>query len=151
MAIITNARERTRFIRFAIVGAIGFVVDFLFFNIFRSGLGISPEISSILSFLVAVISNFIWNRYWTYPDSRSKPIIGQLIQFIVVNIFGLGIRTGIFVLINPPLVHLFEGIPFSLPLQPYVLGENLALAIVVVIVMFWNFFINRFWTYSDVD
>ncbi len=151
MAIISNARERTRFIRFAVVGAIGFGVDFLSFNIFRSGLGIPPEISSILSFLVAVISNFVWNRYWTYPDSRSKPIIGQLVQFVVVNIFGLGIRTGIFVLINPPLVRLFESISISLPLQSYVLGENLALAIVVVIVMFWNFFVNRYWTYSDVD
>ncbi len=151
MAIISNARERTRFIRFAVVGAIGFGVDFLSFNIFRSGLGIPPEISSILSFLVAVISNFVWNRYWTYPDSRSKPIIGQLVQFVVVNIFGLGIRTGIFVLINPPLVRLFESISISLPLQSYILGENLALAIVVVIVMFWNFFVNRYWTYSDVD
>ncbi len=151
MAIISNARERTRFIRFAVVGAIGFGVDFLSFNIFRSGLDIPPEISSILSFLVAVISNFVWNRYWTYPDSRSKPIIGQLVQFVVVNIFGLGIRTGIFVLINPPLVRLFESISISLPLQSYILGENLALAIVVVIVMFWNFFVNRYWTYSDVD
>ena len=144
-------RERTRFIRFAIVGAIGFGVDFITFNLFRSGIGIPPEISSILSFLAAVISNFIWNRYWTYPDSRSKSLMGQLIQFIVVNIVGLGIRTGIFILINHPLVSLFEKFSFSLPFESYVLGENLALAIVVVIVMFWNFFINRYWTYNDVD
>jgi putative flippase GtrA len=151
VAIISNVRERTRFIRFAIVGAIGFGVDFLSFNLFRSGFGVSPEISSMLSFLVAVISNFIGNRYWTYPDSRSKPIIGQLAQYVIVNIIGLGIRTGIFILINQPLVSLFESISISLPLQAYVFGENLALAIVVVIVMFWNFFVNRYWTYSDVD
>ena len=83
MMILNDARERTRFIRFAIVGSIGFLVDFLTFNLFRSGLGISPEISSIFSFLIAVASNFIWNRYWTYLDSRSKPIIGQLFQFFL--------------------------------------------------------------------
>ncbi len=151
MMILNNARERTRFIRFAIVGSIGFLVDFLTFNLFRSGLGISPEISSIFSFLIAVASNFIWNRYWTYPDSRSKPIIGQLFQFIIVNVAGLGIRTIVFILIMKPLVSLFEILSISLPLKADILGENLSLAIVVIIIMFWNFFINRYWTYGDID
>jgi putative flippase GtrA len=31
-----------------------------------------------------------------------------------------------------------------------VLGRNLALALAVIAVLFWNFFINRIWTYSDV-
>ena len=151
MVILNDARERTRFIRFAIVGSIGFLVDLITFNLFRSGLGISPEISSIFSFLVAVASNFIWNRYWTYPDSRSKPIIGQLFQFIIVNVVGLGIRTIVFILIKKPLVNLFEILPICLPLKAYILGENLSLAIVVIIIMFWNFFINRYWTYGDID
>ena len=30
------------------------------------------------------------------------------------------------------------------------MGNNIALAVAVIIVMFWNFFVNRFWTYSDV-
>jgi len=30
-------------------------------------------------------------------------------------------------------------------------ANNLALAIGVIVVMFWNFFINRYWTYSDVE
>ncbi len=151
MMILNDTRERTRFIRFAIVGSIGFLVDFLTFNLFRSGLGISPEISSIFSFLVAVASNFIWNRYWTYPDSRSKPIIGQLFQFIIVNVAGLGIRTIVFILIKEPLISMFEILPISLPLKAYILGENLSLVIVVIIIMFWNFFINRYWTYGDID
>ena len=151
MMILNNARERTPFIRFAIVSSIGFLVDFTTFNLFRSGLGISPEISSIFSFMVAVASNFIWNRYWTYPDSRSKSIIGQLFQFVIVNVAGLGIRTIIFILINKPLVSLFEILSISLSLKAYFLGENLALVIVVIIIMFWNFFINRYWTYGDID
>ena len=31
------------------------------------------------------------------------------------------------------------------------LGGNLALAAAVIIVLFWNFFANRYWTYADVD
>ena len=150
MSIINNTDERKRFIRFAIVGTIGFGFDFITFNLFRSGLGISPEISSVFSFLVAVTSNFIWNRYWTFPDSRSKSVLGQMGQYAIVNVIGLGIRTIIFGAVNKPLVVFFESLPLNLPLDSYVWGENLALAIVVVIVMFWNFFINRYWTYNDI-
>jgi hypothetical protein len=151
MMIISNPRERERFIKFAIVGTIGFGVDFLSFNLFRFGIGFSAEVSSILSFSVAVVSNFLLNRYWTYPDSRSKPLLNQLMQYAVVNVVGLIIRTVIFSLINEPLVNLFAETKVDLPFEPNVLGENLALATVVIIVLFWNFFINRYWTYNDVE
>lgn len=151
MSILSDQKERTRFIKFAVVGAIGFVVDFTSYNLFRSLLKIIPEASSVLSFIAAVTSNFIWNRYWTYPDSRSKPIMGQLIQFSVVNIAGLAIRTVVFAMIHEPLSDFFASLPIALPIPSYLLGENLALAIVVILVMFWNFFVNRYWTYNDVD
>ncbi|NJN55660.1 MAG: hypothetical protein HC804_13460 [Anaerolineae bacterium] len=31
------------------------------------------------------------------------------------------------------------------------IGDNMALALSVLIILFWNFLINRYWTYSDVD
>jgi putative flippase GtrA len=136
MILLKDARERTRFYKFALVGTIGFGVDFGVFNLFRNLIGFPAE---------------IWNRHWTYPESRSKPLTGQLAQFAVVNVFGLIIRTVIFILITKPLVHLFEIINLPLPFEARMLGENLALAIVVVIVMFWNFFVNRYWTYNDID
>jgi putative flippase GtrA len=151
MMIISNPRERERFFKFAIVGTIGFGVDFLSFNLFRFGIGFSAEVSSVLSFSVAVVSNFLLNRYWTFPDSRSKRLANQLLQYAVVNVVGLIIRTVIFSLINEPLVNLFAEMKLNLPFEANVLGENLALATVVIIVLFWNFFINRYWTYNDVD
>jgi len=151
MTIITDRRERTRFIKFAIVGTIGFGVDFLTFNLFRSGFGFPAEISNVFSFTAAVISNFLLNRFWTFPDSRSKPVLSQLAQYGVVNVAGLIIRTTIFILIKTPLVNLMESLDLNLPVENYVIGENLTLATVVVIVMFWNFFINRYWTYNDIE
>jgi putative flippase GtrA len=42
-------------------------------------------------------------------------------------------------------------LPFSLPLfGPSVYADNITLALAIVIVMFWNFFVNRYWTYRDV-
>ena len=69
--ILTNAKERSRFIRFAIVGAAGAVIDFGVFNFLTNLVGYFKENvvwASVISFILAVISNFTWNRLWTYPD-----------------------------------------------------------------------------------
>jgi putative flippase GtrA len=31
------------------------------------------------------------------------------------------------------------------------ISDNITLAIAVIVVMFWNFFVNRYWTYSDIE
>ena len=72
-------------------------------------------------------------------------------QFALVNLIGLLIRTPIFAVLHLPLQTVFEEAFLSLPLSPEVLGNNLALAVAVGIVLFWNFFVNRYWTYSDVE
>jgi putative flippase GtrA len=33
---------------------------------------------------------------------------------------------------------------------PDFIGHNAALAISMVLILFWNFFINRYWTYADI-
>jgi putative flippase GtrA len=148
--LLTNKKEQTRFIRFAVVGVIGAVVDFSIFNllavIFPAGTNL---VFQSVSFTAAVISNFLWNRYWTYPDSRSKHVSRQLVQFFVVNLIGLGIRTGIFAGFESLFLKLFSRME-SLPLSAEVISKNLALAGAIGIVMIWNFFINRIWTYNDV-
>jgi putative flippase GtrA len=151
--IVIDAKERTRFFRFAIVGIIGAVIDFGTFNLLAGLLHIPPIWASVCSFTVAVISNFFWNRYWTYPDSRSKPIYRQLFQFAVVNVVGLAIRTPLFAFLETPLPLFFASLhlPQISILNPFFLGHNLALAIAVIVVMFWNFFVNRYSTYNDVD
>jgi putative flippase GtrA len=156
-------RELARFLKFSTVGIIGAVVDFGTFNVLNSILGIWSVISSVLSFTAAIISNFIWNRYWTYPDSRSKPIRRQATQFALVNVVGLAIRTPIFAFTEYPMIRISERLLGVLPasitqlliatlkLNSTILGRNLALALAVGVVLFWNFFINRIWTYSDVS
>jgi putative flippase GtrA len=155
-------REFTRFVKFLVVGAIGAIVDFGTFNLLTSVLDIWIVLAGTISFTAAVTSNFIWNYHWTYPDSRSKPVSRQVIQFTIVNLVGLAIRTPILHFMEKPFIQLSEKIlailpsnippgPGSIfPLSDIVLGRNLALATAVIIVLFWNFGINRIWTYSDV-
>lgn len=154
-------REVTRFLKFSVVGAIGAVVDFGTFNLLSTVLGLWSVAASILSFSAAVTSNFLWNRNWVYPDSRAKPVTAQAAQFALVNVVGLLIRTPVFALGEAPMARLAAGLwprLQSLPapvsglasrLSPAVAGSNLALALAVIIVLFWNFGVNRLWTYSD--
>jgi putative flippase GtrA len=151
-SIVTNSRERTRFFRFAVVGVVGAVVDFGTFNLLTTFAGMTAVVASVISFIAAIINNFTWNRYWTYPDSRSKPLGRQLIQFSVVSVLGLLIRTPIIAILEPLFFRLFSGFA-TLPIGFFseaFLANNLALAIAVIVVMFWNFFINRYWTYNDI-
>jgi putative flippase GtrA len=75
--------------RFAVVGAIGAVVDFGVANLLVHTVHAPLTLAGTVSFICAVLSNFTWNRYWTYPDSRSKPIARQLVEFTVVSVAGL--------------------------------------------------------------
>lgn len=135
------------------VGAIGAVVDFGVFNLLRGAVGIPAAIAQAISFSAAVVSNFLWNRYWTYPDSRSKPVGRQAFQFLLVSLVGLAIRTGVFVLVQPATISLAESFlpDAASSSQIIAIGENMALVVAVLVVLLWNFVINRVWTYSDVQ
>lgn len=150
--ILTNPQERGRFLRFAMVGVIGAIVDFGTFNLLVHLTTIPAVMASVVSFTAAVISNFMWNRFWTYPDSRSKAVSKQVVQFLVVSLVGLIIRTPLFAFLEKELVPIFtRSLPRGFFLTGTFVGHNVALAIAVLVVMMWNFFANRFWTYNDVS
>ena len=154
-----NPKELKRFIKFGVVGVIGAVVDFGVFNLLRplflgliSAESLAISIAAAISFIAAIISNFFWNRYWTYPDSRSKRFTTQFIQFTFVNILGIVIRVPVVWLTHGWFETLFRRVLPSIDGNIAVLlGDNFAVAFAVGIVMFWNFFVNRYWTYNDVD
>ena len=151
MMLIIDKKEQGRFLRFAAVGTIGAIIDLSIFNILSSGFGLPALQAQAVSFSVAVISNFLWNRYWTYPDSRNKSITSQLVQFIAVSFIGLTIRTLIFDRLEKSLIWLAgQAVGTSFILSPTTIGHNIALGTVILVIMFWNFFINRYWTYNDV-
>jgi putative flippase GtrA len=148
--IITNPQERRRFLKFMAVGVFGAVIDFGIMNLFSKLFGMALVWAGTISFICAIISNFIWNRYWTYPDSRSRPFSRQLVMFFVVNVAGLAIRLPILHFLEPPMDRLFAHLSLNI-FTPVFLGKNFTLAVAVGVVMLWNFFVNRYWTYNDVD
>jgi putative flippase GtrA len=134
-------KELIRFLKFAAVGAIGMVVDLSVLTLTREVLGLPLEIAIGLGFSVAVLSNFTWNRLWTFPESRQRALSGQLLQFVVVNIIGLGINEAVILGLHPLFSVFLKDPPAYLAAKVIAIG----------IVLFWNYFINRMWTYRGIE
>jgi putative flippase GtrA len=149
--LITNPKERERFIKFAVVGVFGAVIDFGMMNLLTRLAHMSLVVAGTISFICAIISNFIWNRFWTYPESRSRHVMQQLVMFFVVNVAGVLIRIPILRFVEAPMFSFINSLNWDLPLETGFLAKNFTLALAVGIVMLWNFFVNRYWTYNDVD
>ena len=132
-------RETSRFLKFLVVGAFGFLVDTGSLSVFVFWFSMNRVIAKGLAFSLAVVSNFIWNRLWTYPDSRSKSVITQVAQFSLVSVVGLGINLVVFNWADRFASR--WGSFYAL----YV-----AQAAAVGVALFWNYAANRIITYGDV-
>jgi putative flippase GtrA len=149
--ILTNKKEQSRFLRFALVGTIGAVIDFGVMNLLSHFTEMPLVAAGTISFICAVISNFIWNRYWTYPESRSKPLMHQLGMFFLVNTAGVLICIPILHFVEPIMLSIFEKAAHLNHLSADFLARNGTLALAVGVVMLWNYFVNRHWTYNDIE
>jgi hypothetical protein len=72
-------------------------------------------------------------------------------MFFLVNLAGVAIRIPTLHYLEPPLQHFFEGIFHTSFATAEFYAKNFTLAAAVGIVMLWNFFVNRYWTYNDID
>ena len=149
--ILAAERERIRFIKFATVGAIGSVLDIAIMNLLTQLFSLRLVYAGTISLICAIISNFMLNRYWTYPDSRSRHFVHQLSMFFLVNVIGIVFRIPILHFVEPVMESAFENMVHLSHASAETLAKNATLAFAIAVVMIWNFFINRYWTYNDID
>ena len=159
----TNRREAKRFFKFALVGIAGMVTHLTIFNILRvvlprtfpggpllqqlfpSGLP-SALVANAIGFTAAVIQNFMLNRRWTFPESRTRHAGAQLGQFALVSVIGLAINLVVFTLVSYVVTPIFTSMIPNEQLA-HALSDNFALASAILVVLFWNFTVNRLWTF----
>ncbi|MFZ9649569.1 MAG: GtrA family protein [Fluviibacter sp.] len=137
---LIGALFRPRFIKFGIVGASGVVVnlavlyvgqEYLFTDITQQTLRLN--LSLALAIFIATISNFFWNRRWTWQDRkqhRTVPVVVQFGQYALACWVGIAVQFG--------LTNLFA-------LFLHYMVANL---IAVVIASLFNFVANDFWTFG---
>lgn len=85
----------TQLLRFAMVGGFGLVVDVAVFNLLRITV-FSPELlhegpvlAKIASTSVAILVNWIGNRYWTFGPHRRSSAAREGIEFALVSVGGM--------------------------------------------------------------
>lgn len=76
-------------IRFAIVGAIGTVVNLAVLWVLRYGLGVMHEISSSIAIEVSLLNNFALNDLWTFRRKRRKGFIQSVLRYHATNLAGI--------------------------------------------------------------
>jgi putative flippase GtrA len=149
--ILAVNKERLRFLKFATVGAIGSVVDIVIMNLLTQLLNLRLVFAGTISLICAILCNFILNRFWTYPDSRSRHFLHQLSMFFLVNLIGIAFRVPILHFIEPSMASAFRNFAHLSSTSAEIYAKNATIAFAIGVVMIWNFFINRYWTYNDIE
>lgn len=81
-----------QFLKFGVVGAISFCIDYGILMLLSQGLGWDPVLSAGISFTVSVVFNYLASmRYvFTHRDDMSRG--REFVIFIVLSVIGLGIN-----------------------------------------------------------
>jgi dolichol-phosphate mannosyltransferase len=114
--------------KFLIIGASGFAINLAVYTALIHA-GLHYLAAAACSFLVAVSSNYWWNRHWTFRDQRGHLGV-QGMRFFIVSLAALGA--------NLLLLELLVTIGTS-----KVVGQ----AIAIVLVTPLNFVGNKLWSF----
>lgn len=123
-----------QFVKFGIVGGIGFIVDFSVYLTLSRGVGwrtvfeifgyqfIAPNLVSVLSAMVVV---FCLNKFWTFRDPRTTELARQGVRFFLFYAFTY--------VLNQVVTSFFA---FQLPVLQTLFGSNADLVAKVIAIAF---------------
>lgn len=75
--------HKVDFVRFCIVGTLGFLINFGLLTLLYRGLRMNVFLAQLISSEIALFNNFVLHHNYTYKDRSSKSIKNLLIQFHV--------------------------------------------------------------------
>jgi putative flippase GtrA len=135
---ISSNKEIQRISRFLAVGAVGTVLDFSLLTLLKLA-GLPTLFANSFSFTAGLINNFTWNRLWTFNNGIQTDWRKQFTQFTIISLFGLAL--------NNIILLSLEGVLGTMLGQPE-WGYLPAKVIATGVVVFWNYFANRMWTFK---
>ncbi len=149
-----------QFLKFCIVGASSTTVQFVVLNVCYRVLRLPLFTSLTAAFMLSVCNAFFWNRRWTFKEARANSAREQSVKFLGVNLVGYLLNTTIVALV---VAHFsarggLMGGELKAVVYNILAGEgkqhyapllvNGAQATATCIVVWWNFFANRLWTFK---
>lgn len=119
-----------QFMKFGIVGVINTILDYALYTLFVTIFDVHYLIANVLSFSIAVTNSFLLNRKWTFRQSGTN-WRHEALKYAMVYASGLGI--------GEAMLYVFVGRMH--------LHELVGKAMIVAIVLFWNYVGIRFWAF----
>jgi putative flippase GtrA len=127
-AALRARRNWEQLAKFCVVGTVGYGVNLAVYASLL-GAGLHYLVAATCSFLVAVTSNYTWNRLWTFHDRRGG-FATQGVRFLIVSLACLGA--------NLLVLHLLITLG---------LGKLLGQAVAIALVTPLNFVGNKLWSF----
>ncbi|MCG3039230.1 GtrA family protein [Streptomyces fenghuangensis] len=124
-------RLRRELAKFGTVGAFGFLVNVAVFNLCIHGLGLAPVRSGVIATAVAIGTNYLGNRYWTYRHTDKSRMHREAGLFMLFSGIGLVIENG-------ALAVSHYGLDLTSPLADNIAKNVVGLGVATVF---------RFWAY----
>jgi len=128
-ASLRSVRNWQQLGKFCVVGAVGYLINLAVYDTLLHE-RLHYLVAATCSFLVAVTSNYTWNRIWTFREHRGHVGI-QGMRFFAVSLAALGAN-----LVVLHLLIVYGG-----------LGKLLAQAVAIVGVTPLNFVGNKLWSF----
>jgi len=128
-----NKMLKIEFIRFGLVGSVGFVTNFIFLSVFYKMLAIEILIAQIMAGEIALLVIFMLHNSWTYKGHKHTPTTKKLFKFhgtqwtgqlLILLIVTLGVKT-------------------------FKINYGFSLIIASVLVMFWNFAWTKLYVFKN--
>ena len=131
-----------QFVKFCIVGASNFVLDFGTQFVLIYTFHVAWQIANTISFVIGVSNSFFWNSRWTFRALDSSRQAQQYFQFFMINVIGwilnLTIMTGVIYALSGTFQE-------AKPDRAHLISAKL---IATVLVVAWNFGANKKWTFK---
>ena len=82
------------FVKFGLVGLVGLVVDVSLFNLLSltgPGWWSQPLVAKFISTSVAIVVNWLGNRYWTFRRDKRSDVVRELFEFVIASVAGMAV------------------------------------------------------------
>jgi len=141
LSLMRRSGEMLRFLKFALVGGSGVLVNEGTRLILTRYAGLAypyDNIAQPIGIELSIVTNFLLNNYFTFRDRRgdgASVFVKRLVKFNIVSLVGAAIQ-----------IAIYNVLRYAGWIEPP--WDSLANLLGIIIAMAWNFFSNSWWTWK---
>lgn len=153
---LIEAFDIKKFLKFGLIGVLNTLVDFVVFYVLDKyligggptvvllgmTLVMGPYISNFISYVIANIHSFVWNKLWTFKK-KDKITRQEALRYILTSIGYVAVSTVCLAIFMAAL----EAVPLPAFLSPDSI-PMLAKIPTAGITIFYNYLMNKFWVFT---